>query len=517
LEPLAAGDPEVVAGYRLRGRLGAGGMGRVFLALTPGGRPVALKMVRQELADDPDFRVRFRQEIAAARRVHGLFTAQVLDADPAGSPPWLVTAYVPGPSLAQAVADHGPLPPESVFLLVAGVAEALGVIHQAGVIHRDLKPSNVLLAGDGPRVIDFGIARAAEATSLTRTGMRVGSPGYMAPEQVRGAEVGVAADVFALGALAGFAATGRPPFGLGSEAAVLYRVLHEEPDLDGCPEALRSLLAGCLAKDPSVRPSPAALIEACRDQAAGKTVQFTDAWLPPDVAADLSRHNVGLGRAAAPRRRSRPAMIAGAAAAVVLLAGLTAWGVLAVASPGSRGGHAPAADALAGPSRHPRASPKTGASAATTLPSPASTLDPCVIGTWTATSEDIPGTLNGEAIVYAGAGSKQIFRPDGVDVVDYGSGTRYFTHDGGSLWTWIVKGAGTLHWETQGGQVYLSDEATHGSWELLENGNLNNSGTLTLSLQPERYTCTASTLGLFGADGTSIVMSREIPKTPSGS
>lgn len=170
------------------------------------------------------------------------------------------------------------------------------MIHQAGVIHRDLKPSNVLLAVDGPRVIDFGIARAAEATSLTRTGMRLGSPGYMAPEQVRGGEVTPAADIFALGGLAAFAATGRPPFGLGSEEPVLYRVLHEEPDLAGCPEGLRSLLAECLAKDPSVRPSPAALIEACADRAPGQTVEFTEAWLPPPVVADLGRHAEGLAR-----------------------------------------------------------------------------------------------------------------------------------------------------------------------------------------------------------------------------
>jgi serine/threonine protein kinase len=209
VEPLSPGDPGSVASYRLRGRLGAGGMGVVYLAFTPGGRPVALKVVRPELGDDPDFRARFRQEIEAARRVHGLYTAQLLDSDPDGSPPWLVTAYVAGPSLAQAVARHGPMPEQSLLLLMAGVAESLGAIHAAGLVHRDLKPSNVLLAADGPRVIDFGIARAAEATTMTRTGMRVGSPQYMAPEQVRGGAVGPEADVFALGALAGYAATAR--------------------------------------------------------------------------------------------------------------------------------------------------------------------------------------------------------------------------------------------------------------------------------------------------------------------
>src|SRR5215831_18323718 len=231
LEPLAGGDPAEVAGYRLHGRLGAGGMGRVYLAFTPGGRPVALKVVRPEFGGDEAFRARFRQEIQAARRVHGLYTAQVLDAGPDADPPWLVTAYVVGPSLAQAVREYGPMPPQTVFQLMAGVAEALQAIHAAGVVHRDLKPSNVLLAPDGPRVIDFGIARAIEATTVTRTGMRVGSPQFMAPEQIAGRSIAPAIDVFALGSLATFAALGRPPFGEGSEAAVMYRILHEPPDL----------------------------------------------------------------------------------------------------------------------------------------------------------------------------------------------------------------------------------------------------------------------------------------------
>jgi serine/threonine kinase PknH len=287
---LTPGDPPEIGGYRLRGRLGAGGMGVVYLAFTPGGRPVALKVVRPEFGDDAAFRARFRQEVAAARRVHGMFTAQLLDADPDGSPPWLVAAYVAGPSLAQAVAEHGPLPAGSVLALVAGVAEALAAIHEAGVVHRDLKPSNVLLAADGPRVIDFGIARAAEATELTQTGIRVGSPHYMSPEQVRGGAVSAAADVWALGAVAVFAATGRPAFGEGSEQAVMYRVLHEEPDLTGCPDAVRAVIGGCLARDPAARPSPSQLIESCRSGAAAGTVEFAGGWLPPALAADLPGH-----------------------------------------------------------------------------------------------------------------------------------------------------------------------------------------------------------------------------------
>ena len=290
MEPLAGDDPEQVADYRLRGRLGAGGMGRVYLAFTVGGRPVALKVIRPELGDDRDFRDRFRQEVDAARRVNGLYTAQVLDADPDASPPWLVTAYVPGPSLQQAVSEHGPLPVDTVLLLMAGVAEALQAIHAAGVVHRDLKPSNVLLAADGPRVIDFGIARAIEATTLTRTGVRVGSPGYMAPEQVEGLPVSPATDVFALGSVAAYAALGRLPFGAGNEQAMLYRIVHQAPDLDGCPEPLRALIARCLAKPPGERPSPGEIINECRRNTAGQTLQIAQSWLPAAVSAGLAEH-----------------------------------------------------------------------------------------------------------------------------------------------------------------------------------------------------------------------------------
>ena len=290
IEPLTSDDPGEVAGYRLHARLGAGGMGRVYLAFTPGGRPVALKMVRPELCDDREFRNRFQHEVEAARRVHGLYTAQVLEADPVATLPWLATAYVPGPSLHEAVTGHGPMPVETVLVLMAGVAEALHAIHAAGVVHRDLKPSNVLLAPDGPRVIDFGISRAAEATALTRSGIRVGSPTYMAPEQVAGLSVSAAADVFALGSLAAYAVLGRPPFGEGSEVAVMYRVLHEAADLSGCPPPLREIIERCLAKDAAKRPTPAEIINLCRVQTAGKTRQIAQPWLPPAVAAALAGH-----------------------------------------------------------------------------------------------------------------------------------------------------------------------------------------------------------------------------------
>jgi serine/threonine protein kinase len=289
-EPLTSRDPCQMAGYRLRARLGAGGMGQVYLAFAPGGRPVALKVMHPQLTDDSVFRRRFEQEVAAARRVHGPYTAPVLDADPAATPPWLVTVYVPGPSLREAVSSYGPMPERTVLPLMAGVAGALDAIHAAGVIHRDLKPSNVLLAPDGPRVIDFGIARAAEATEVTGTGVRVGSAHYMAPEQVAGEPMSGAADVFALGALAVYAATGRAAFGDGPELAVMYRVRHGAPALDGCPARLRPIVEQCLAKKPADRPSPAEIVAWCRRLTAGQTTQIALPWLPPTLTRALPGH-----------------------------------------------------------------------------------------------------------------------------------------------------------------------------------------------------------------------------------
>ncbi len=208
---LQAGDPVQAGPYRLAGRLGSGGIGHVFLGLSAGGRPVAVKVIRPELAGEPGFRARFAREVAAARQVNGLFTAAVVDADVTGPVPWLATAYVPGPSLADVVETRGPLPVDSVLALAAGLAEGLVAIHAVGVVHRDLKPSNVLLAVDGPRVIDFGISRAAEASALTQSGMVMGSPGFMSPEQAEGVPVGPASDVFSLGAVLAFAATAEGP------------------------------------------------------------------------------------------------------------------------------------------------------------------------------------------------------------------------------------------------------------------------------------------------------------------
>ncbi|HEX5298704.1 MAG TPA: serine/threonine-protein kinase [Streptosporangiaceae bacterium] len=315
---LRPGDPELIGPYRLRGRLGTGGMGRVYLGLSPGGRAAAIKVIRSELAQDPEFRARFRREVAVARQVSGLYTVPVLDADADGPEPWLATAYVPGLSLADAVSQHGPLPAPSVLMLAAGLAEALSAIHSAGVVHRDLKPANVLLADDGPRVIDFGISRAAEGSSLTHTGLVVGSPGFMSPEQAEGGEVGPSSDIFSLGAVLAFAATGRGPFGSGSTPALVYRVVHDVPQLDLVPAEIRPLIERCLAKDPDGRPTAAGLLAGA---ALGDPGQD---WLPEPVTRTS-------------RRDEAPAAMTATDLAVADLRGAGNLGAAVPATPPGRG------------------------------------------------------------------------------------------------------------------------------------------------------------------------------------
>jgi serine/threonine protein kinase len=285
VEGLRAGDPLRVGQYRLVGRLGGGGMGTVFLGRSPGGRLVAVKVIRADLAEGADFRARFGREVAVARKVSGLFTALVVDADTEGPVPWLATAYVPGPSLTEAVTAHGPLPTDTVLTLAGGLAEGLADVHATGIVHRDLKPSNVLLAHDGPRLIDFGISRAVESSALTHTGQIVGSPGFMSPEQAEGHEVGPPSDIFSLGAVLVFAATGVGPFGTGSTAALVYRVVHAQPDLDRVPAEIRPLVEQCLAKDPVQRPAPGAILAGLADAQPGADPVR---WLPSSILQDFT-------------------------------------------------------------------------------------------------------------------------------------------------------------------------------------------------------------------------------------
>ena len=274
-------DPREIGPYRLLGQLGSGGMGQVFLGMSAGGRPIAVKIIRTELANDPDFRARFRSEVSAAQKVSGLFTALVVDADLDGPMPWLATAYVTGPSLTEAVRGHGPLPARSLMALAAGLAEGLGAIHAAGVVHRDLKPSNVLLAEDGPRVIDFGISEAAEASVAAGANVMIGSPGYMSPEQVLGVEIGPSSDMFSLGAVLTFAATGQGPFGTGSNAALMYRLVNSPAKLGDVPGELRSLVGRCLAKHPGDRPT------ACEMLAEVGALQPAPGWLAESIMSSF--------------------------------------------------------------------------------------------------------------------------------------------------------------------------------------------------------------------------------------
>ncbi|WP_329265656.1 bifunctional serine/threonine-protein kinase/ABC transporter substrate-binding protein [Streptomyces sp. NBC_01478] len=337
MHALKAGDPPFVGGYRLLGRLGSGGMGVVYLARSTGGALAALKVIRAEYAADHGFRVRFRREAEAAEGLTGQWLVPVVAADPGAAEPWLATAFVPGPSLAEAVTLHGPLPDRTVRVLGARLAEALVEVHAAGLVHRDVKPGNVLLALDGPRLIDFGIARSTGATALTASDVVIGSPGYLSPEQARAGagDVGPPSDVFSLGCVLAYAATGRRPFGTGTPAAVVFRTVHEEPDLDAVPWALVPLLTDCLAKDPEARPTAR---EVCDALAGGS--EREGAWLPPALPRLIAERSAAvlalpdpepdtatlLSTPEPPALSRRRLLTLGSAAAVVVTGGgLAAW------------------------------------------------------------------------------------------------------------------------------------------------------------------------------------------------
>ncbi|HEY2269970.1 MAG TPA: serine/threonine-protein kinase, partial [Streptosporangiaceae bacterium] len=266
--PLQQTDPPTVGRYRLVGRLGAGGMGVVYLAENQVGQPVAIKVLRPELADNPEFRIRFGREVSTLTRVQGICTVRVIEADTEAPKPFLVTEYAEGPSLSEYVNERGPLDPRTLYGLATGLAEALAAIHAAGIVHRDLKPSNVLLTASGPKVIDFGIAQALDTTNLTMTGITVGSVGYMAPEQITG-RAGTAADIFTWAVTVAYAASGQSPFGSGTSESMLYRIVHEAPDITAVPPRLRPLVQAALSKDPQTRPTaPQLLAELTRGAAA---------------------------------------------------------------------------------------------------------------------------------------------------------------------------------------------------------------------------------------------------------
>ena len=335
LAPLATGDPSHIGAFRLLSRLGGGEMGEVFLAASRAGRLVALKRVRAEYARDVVFRARFAKEVATVRAVTADDTPALIDADAEAERPWIATAYVPGPSLAQAVDLNGALPEPLVLALGGGIARALTTIHAAGIVHRDLKPSNILLDRDGPKVVDFAISRAVDGTPLTATGARVGSAGYTAPELAVRGETRPAGDVFALGCVLAYAATGVAPFGDGPDAQVLYRIVHEPPDpraLACRDETLRSLIEACLDKDPAARPAPQAVIEAC-----GGTPSLGASWLPESLAAQFTVYGseaVWKLARSAHRRTARRVRI-GVASLLLILALVAVAALTATKSPGT--------------------------------------------------------------------------------------------------------------------------------------------------------------------------------------
>ncbi len=302
--PLQQTDPAWVGRYRLVARLGAGGMGVVYLAETRDGQPVAVKVLRPELADNPEFRTRFGREVTTLTRVQGVCTVRVIEADTEAPKPFLVTEYADGPSLSEYVDAHGALDHGMLYGLATGLAEALTAIHAAGIVHRDLKPSNVLLTAAGPKVIDFGIAQALDTTSLTRTGITVGSAGFMAPEQIMG-RAGIAADVFTWAVTVAFAAGGRAPFGTGASDAIMYRIVHEAPDLTAVPPDLRRLVEAALAKDPQARPTaPQLLAQLTHTQPTGAGARYEN---PTQIVLAQTWHAPATGPGAPPSGPTGPA------------------------------------------------------------------------------------------------------------------------------------------------------------------------------------------------------------------
>ncbi|RKS08245.1 WD domain G-beta repeat uncharacterized protein [Nocardiopsis sp. Huas11] len=279
MDPLHPSDPPRVGSYRLTARLGSGGMGKVYLARTPSGRQVVIKVIRSEHAENTEFRTRFAREAEIARRVGGFHTAQVVDADPDADPPWIATAHIPGPTLDEAVRAHGPIAPPALHVLAAGLAEGLKAVHACGLVHRDLKPGNIILTHDGPRIIDFGIARPLDASSVTAQGAVFGTLPYMSPEQTDGSHVDPPSDVFSLGTVLAYAATGKNPFSRGSMAETLLRIISPAPDPGDMAEDVRALIAECWRHDPALRPTPEQILERFEE------LDLQDAWPPPHLAA----------------------------------------------------------------------------------------------------------------------------------------------------------------------------------------------------------------------------------------
>lgn len=458
---LTADDPKRVGPYRLVARLGAGAMGRAYLARDRDGGLVAVKVVRGELAENREFRRRFEREVKAIGSVRSPFTSRLIAADPQAARPWLATPFVAGPSLQQAVDEHGAWPADRLWELAHGVAQALAAIHAAGVVHRDLKPGNVLLDADGPRVIDFGISRAVDASTLTVTTHHPGTPAFMSPEQVMGGRrnpVGPASDVFAFGLLIAFAATGEPPYGEGTGEVLLQRIRNEPPDLSGVPDAeLRALLEECVRRDPAQRPAAEQIVARCREHVRQREPEELPAWLPAPVGEEI-------GRAPTVVKPGRSRRLALVTAVVALLIALASIGIQFIPRtpapaqtmpivPSTQTSASASAGAPAEPSASPQASPTP--SPAPSLPAPQQTTrqpappppppttqgPPCIVGLWTLSSSleyvSIDNTPPDE--LRHTAGTKRIsYGVNGSGTMSYQDMSRFATaSDDGTRWHYL--------------------------------------------------------------------------------
>jgi serine/threonine protein kinase len=381
IKPLVAGDPRTLGEYEIRGRIGSGGMGAVYLGAAQDGRVLAIKVIHPERVGDQEFRTRFRREVAAATRVRSRQMAAVIDYDVEGPTPWLATEYVPGPTLAQVVAEVGALPEPAVRELVAGLTRALDAIHAEGLVHRDVKPANVLLGPAGPCLLDLGIVADPDGTSLTTTGLQVGTPQYMSPEQSLGEQITAATDIWSLGAVAYVAATGRPPFGVGASAAVGMRVVNDEPELETLPPGLRGLVGACLAKDPAARPTTPALLAAATQvvdgtDLSGAVTELRTADAVQPVPTGVTDRESAATR---PPGRRRAWLVAGLVGAVLVLAGgvsaAAAWWPDGDTPAGTAVSPSASSEQIAQPSRSPNRSPSPSPSASKSATAPSSSPD----------------------------------------------------------------------------------------------------------------------------------------------
>ncbi len=444
--PLLPTDPSQIGRYRVVSRLGAGGMGVVYLGVSPDGQQVAVKVLRPELADDPEFRVRFGREVTMLTRVQGVCTVRVIEADTQAPKPFLVTEYADGPSLSEYIDARGPLDAGMLYGLATGLAEALAAIHAAGIVHRDLKPSNVLLTAGGPKVIDFGIAQALDTTSLTRTGITVGSAGFMAPEQITG-RAGTAADIFTWAVTVAYAASGHSPFGTGAADAVLYRIMHAAPDISAVPPGLHPLVEAALAKEPHARPTARQLLTELTRTAARPAIGYGNAtqtilaqtWHPSATRpvgppSGPTGPPPGFAPAPGPRspRRRKVLLPVVLALAFVLAAGGTALGLALAGRPASTHGAAAASTTQTRPAQIAPATSYSSTTAPATSPA-ASTTSPASTYASTPASTNASTPASTAALPVLTVGSYSGMKP--TEIAYSGDGTNVVTSITWTSWT----------------------------------------------------------------------------------